>query len=118
VDPNETLEAQLARGSAQDRISAQLGAARDAEARAMEARLEADEAGARQERRDADAARMQTLHYPNGNREHRAGSRALEVGDVLRRDGQEWQVLSIDGSDPKSVVAALGPRPSPRAATP
>jgi hypothetical protein len=28
---------------------------------------------------------------------HRAGTRELEIGDVLKRDGEEWRVLSIDG---------------------
>jgi hypothetical protein len=82
----------------------------DATSRATEARVRAEDAGARQEQRDSEASsKLQTLHYANGSKEIHAGRRPLMVGDVLKRDGETWWVRSVHVDDAGAVVVTLGP---------
>lgn len=45
------------------------------------------------------------LVLPNGEREYRLTERELEVGDVLRRNGDSWIVAEVtQGPDGASIV--------------
>ena len=99
MSPNETHEARLAR-DARDRASEIYDDVRMTRARSVEARLEAEDLAARQQPADVIAhSQLETLRYSNGLREHRAGSDALDVGDILKRGGEEWEVLAVSADD-------------------
>jgi hypothetical protein len=52
-----------------------------------------------------------TVRYPSGAREFRMSDTAPEVGDVLRRNGDNWVVEEVDEGDDGSTVVTLHPQP-------
>jgi hypothetical protein len=105
------MESQLA-SDARERVREQTARAQAAAVSAAERRRKGDAAGARQQRRDAEAlSKLQTLRYTNGVREIRASQRALQVGDLLKRDGQRWRVLSVAVDTERNVLVTLDSDP-------
>ena len=52
-----------------------------------------------------------TVRYPSGAREFRMSDTAPEVGDVLRRNGDNWVVEEVHAGDDGSTVVTLRPKP-------
>ena len=52
-----------------------------------------------------------TVRYPSGAREFRMSDTAPEVGDVLRRNGDNWVVEEVHDGDDGSTVVTLRPKP-------
>ena len=51
-----------------------------------------------------------TVRYPSGAKEFRMSDNAPEVGDVLRRNGDNWVVEKVHDDDGNTVVT-LRPQP-------
>ena len=54
---------------------------------------------------------LQIVRYPSGAKEFRMSDTAPEVGDVLRRNGDNWVVEEVHEGDDGSTVVTLRPQP-------
>jgi hypothetical protein len=52
-----------------------------------------------------------TVRYPSGAKEFRMSDTAPEVGDVLRRNGDNWVVEKVHDDDDGNTVVTLRPQP-------
>jgi hypothetical protein len=52
-----------------------------------------------------------TVRFPSGAKEFRMSDKAPEVGDVLRRNGDNWLVEEVHEGDDGSTVVTLRPQP-------
>jgi hypothetical protein len=53
---------------------------------------------------------------PNGEREYRLTARELEVGDVLRRNGDSWIVAEVTRGPDEASIVRLAPNTKTRSA--
>ena len=54
---------------------------------------------------------LQIVRYPSGAKEFRMSETAPEVGDVLRRNGDNWVVEKVHDDDDGNTVVTLRPQP-------
>ena len=54
---------------------------------------------------------LQIVRYPSGAKEFRMSETAPEVGDVLRRNGDNWVVEEVHEGDDGSTGVTLRPQP-------
>ena len=52
-----------------------------------------------------------TVRYTTGATEFRVSDKAPDVGDVLKRNGDNWVVEEVDQGDDGSTVVKLRPQP-------
>jgi len=54
-----------------------------------------------------------TVRYPSGGIESRTSDKARELGDVLKRNGDNWIVEEVGPSEDGTAVVTLRPGPKP-----
>jgi hypothetical protein len=52
-----------------------------------------------------------TVRYPSGVKEFRMSDQAPDVGDVLKRNGDNWLVERVHEDDDGNTVVTLRPQP-------
>jgi hypothetical protein len=59
----------------------------------------------------SEESKLVTVRYSDGTTEFRMSERSPDVGDILRRDGDNWVVEEVEETDDGSTVVTLRPRP-------
>jgi hypothetical protein len=59
--------------------------------------------------RDARSSDAVTLRFPAGEREYRLSARKPNVGDVLKRNGDNWVVVTVEEQEDGTTVVTLRP---------
>lgn len=54
---------------------------------------------------------LHTIRYASGATEFRMSDKSPEVGEILKRNGDNWVVEEVEEADDGTTVVTLRPRP-------